>query len=543
MVFQMNRKKWWLGVLSFVLVLGILAGCSSDGDQSAADSQTDSSSGQSNQGGVLKVAIGSDPQTLDWMATSDTLAKMIGMNIFEPLFGYNRDFEVKPMLAESYDVSSDGKSYTIKLRKGVRFHNGSTMKAKDVVASLKRWARPAISGPGAETFKHVEDVKAVDDDTVRIDLKDQYKLLIENMATLKNAMVVLPADIADAAGDDKLKDDQLIGTGPYQLKEWKSGQEVTLQRFKDYTPRDKDHGGALAGKKTAHLDEIQFQVVKDPQVRMDGMVTGKYDYAEKLPFDLYQTIKSHENIQPVTFADGYLTLMLNQSRPPFDNVNVRKAVNAALDKKSIGQAVYGNPKFYALNGALFSKDQKSLHVEKGTEGYQAYDLKKAKQLLKEAGYDGKPIDLLAAPSKDDHYKMAQIAAQQLKKAGFNVRVKSQEWATLLDTQEDKKGWDMMAMGWSPRFSPPELNMLTTNSDASGWYQSKKWNTLLNKWGETTDSAEKQKILGEMNQTVYDEMPFIKILDRTELDAINTRVKGFQIWGGGQGFWNVSLGRK
>jgi peptide/nickel transport system substrate-binding protein len=527
--------------LSFVLVLGVLAGCRGEGDQTAANgNQGGSSSGQTKQGGVLKVAIGSDPQTLDWMATSDTLAKMIGMNIFEPLFGYNQDFEVKPMLAESYDVSSDGKTYTIKLRKGVHFHNGSTMKAEDVVASLKRWGRPAISGIGAETFEHVKDVKAVDDETVRIDLKDEYKLLIENMAALKNAMVVLPADIANAAGDDKLTDDQLIGTGPYQLKELKSGQEVTLQRFKDYTPRDQDNGGTLAGIKTPHLDEIQFQVVKDPQVRVDGMVTGKYDYAEKVPFDLYKTIQSHHDLQPITFMDGYLTLMLNQSRPPFDNVKVRKAVNAALDKKSIGQAVYGNPKFYELNGALFSKDQKSLYVEKGTEGYQAYDPKKAKQLLKEAGYEGESIDLAAAPSKDDHYKMAQIAAQQLRKVGFNVRVKSQEWATLLNTQEDKKGWKMMAMGWSPRFSPTELTMLTPDSFESGWYQGKRWESLLDQWGATTDADQQKKILGEMNQLVYDEMPFIKILDRTQLDAISTRVKGFQAWGGGQKFWNVSL---
>lgn len=538
-MFLVNYRKWLLSILGIILVVGVLGGCSSNGEKNA--STKDSQSSHTKQGGVLKTAIQADPETLDWMSTSDSLARNVSWHIFEPLFGLDKDFKVRPMLAQNYKVSKDGKRYTIHLRKNVKFHDGSIMKAEDVVASLKRWRRPAISSIGSDTFKHIRDIKAIDDNAVQIDLKDVYKPLMSNLAAVKEPMVVIPAKIANKAGDNKLKNDQLIGTGPYKFKEWKRGQEITLTRFKDYASRDENWGG-LAGKKTAYLDEIQFNVVKDPQVMLDGLNTGEYNYISKVPKDLYQTIKGKGDIKPETFMDGYLTLMLNQSRPPFNDVRMRKAVNYALDKKAIAKAVYGDPKFYELDGSLFFPEQKSLYTKEGTEGYSAYNPKKAKQLLKEAGYHGKPIRLIAASDHDDHYKMAQVAAQQLKEVGFNVKIEGLEWATLLERNQHKNDWEIMAQGWSTRFSPTELTMLSLNNYNSGWYKSDKWQSLLNQWVQTSDPSKQKELLAKMNKTVYQEMPFIKIVDRTQLDVNSAKVQGFESFIG-QNFWNTWLSSK
>src|SRR5690606_10074555 len=125
---------------------------------------------------------------------------------------------VRPMVADSYEVSSDKKTYTIKLREGLKFHDDSPVTAEDVVASIKRWCK--ISGGGQETFKHIDDVTADGESTVVIKLKDVFTPLISNLADTKQSLIVIPAKVAEAAGDKPLNDDQIIGTGPYQFEKW-----------------------------------------------------------------------------------------------------------------------------------------------------------------------------------------------------------------------------------------------------------------------------------------------------------------------------------
>src|SRR5690625_1592680 len=328
------------------------------------------------------------------MYTAATATRDVGWHIFESLFALDRDYKVRPMIAEDYEVSEDQTLYTITIRPDVKFHNGTTVTVDDVVASIERWRN--VSGVGEIADEFIESIKIVDESTIEIKLHEVYNSLLDDFAAPKSALMIIPAEIAKEAGEEPLQPSQLIGTGPFKFEKWDRGNEIVLTKFDDYSARYETDWGGLTGKKVAHYDEIQFQIVKDPQVAINGVKTGLYDYAESIAADLVEVIKNDPTIESVTYINGYSTITPNKARAPFDDLKVRQALNYALDKKTIAKAVYGNDEFYQLDGALFAPEQKELYSEKGTEAYFAYNPEKAKQLLNDSNYNGETLKVMYA---------------------------------------------------------------------------------------------------------------------------------------------------
>ena len=526
-----KRNNVMKALLGLLLIAG-LAGCSNDKDTSktAGEEQT----GNPVTSETLKVAYTSDPDTLDWSYTGATATRDVAWHIFEMLFALDKDFVAQPMLAESYEVSEDGKTYTIKIREGVKFHDGSTLNAQDVVASIERWRN--VSSVGKTTTKYMEAVTAPSENVVEVKLNTPYNNLIADFVAPKSALMIIPAKIAEAAGEQPLSPEQVIGTGPYQFDKWERGQAITLKKFADYSSREEDWGG-LTGKKTAYFNEIKFMIVKDSQVVLNGLKTGLYDYGQGIPTDLNEVVEGTPNVDTVTYLNGYSTITPDKSEAPFNDLKVRQALNHALDKETIAAAAYGSDKFYSLDGALFVPEQKTLYSEKGSEDYLAYDKELAKKLLDESSYNGEVLKVVYSNNTEEYQKIAQVAKQQLEEVGFKVELISYEWATYLEKWGDASNWDLVVIGWSTRFSPNELGMLVQENESSGWYASERWNEQMARWGDATTPEEKKEILTEMNQTVNDELPFIKIANITTLDIKSSNIKEYDNWLG-QRFWNT-----
>ncbi|QAA21640.1 ABC transporter substrate-binding protein [Sporolactobacillus terrae] len=520
---RMNRFICLIIGLTLVFTL---VGCGSQ-----ASDQTDSAP---TKGGTLKVAYASEPDTLDWSFTSATATRDIGWNIFETLFALDKNYTIKPLLATGYKVSSDKKTYTITLRKHVPFQDGSVMSADDVIASLDRWRK--VSSVGQITNSYIKKVSKLNDQTLRVDLKTPYSSFIESMSAPKSALAIIPEKIAKQALDQPLNTKQLIGTGPYQFAKWDKGQKIELKRFKKYASRKETNWGGLTGKKTAYFDKIDYLIVKDTTVRQNGLKTGLYDYAQGIPSDLYDTLKNSKQVAPVTYINGYSTLTPDKSEPPFNDLKARQALNAALNKKAIAQATYGNQKFYQLDGALFDPSQKQLYTKEGTAGYLAYNKAKAKRLLKESSYDGKPLTIIYSNDNDNYKRIAEIVKQQMEEVGFKVNLVPYEWTTFLAKWKDPKNWDLEVVGWSTRFSPSELGMLVLNSNNSGWYESQKWSSLLTQWGKADTDVQRKAVLKQMNETVYSELPFYKIANESSFDLRSTKLH-YDSWLG-ERFWNT-----
>lgn len=533
----MRTKKNYKVILTMIGLLVILGlmGCANEksGTTDKVNGETDA--GEPVNGGTLNVAFAADPDTIDWMYTAATATRDVGWHIFETLFALDKDYATKPMLAEDYEISEDKKVYTIKVREGVNFHDGTILTAEDVVASIERWRK--VSPVGVIANEYIDKVVVSSEFELEVHLTEPYIPLLADFAAPKAALIILPAEIAEEAGEQPLSPEQLIGTGPYQFEKWDRGAEILLSKFSDYTARDETDWGGLTGKKTAYFDEVKFLIVKDAQVMINGLKTGIYDYAQTIPTDLYEVIEATPNIDPVTYLNGYSTITPDKSEAPFDDLKVRQALNFALDKEAIAKATYGTEQFYSMDGALFDPEQVDIYSDKGSDQYLIHDKDQAKKLLEESSYNGEELTIMYSNNSEDYKKISQIAKQQLEEVGFKIELVSYEWATYLEKWTDPDNWDLVVVGWSTRFSPNELGMLAIDSQSSGWYNSERWTDQLSKWGHAETPEVKKEILTEMNQTVSDELPFIKIANTISLDIKSEELKEYDNWLG-QRFWNT-----
>ncbi|MFJ6414694.1 ABC transporter substrate-binding protein [Terribacillus saccharophilus] len=524
----MNKK--------FALILfGLMATIALFGCSSNSSSSSGASGGEPVEGGDLNVAMTADPDTLDWMYSGESATRKIGWHIYEGLFALDHDYQVRPLLADDYTVSDDKKTYTITLRDGLKFHNGQDVTAEDAKASIDRWLK--VSSVGKITASHIDSVEATDDLTLVITLNDPYTALLTDMSAPKASAVILPADIAAAAGEQPLTNEQLIGTGPFKFDSWKRGNEIVLSKFEDYQSREEEDWGGLTGKKTAYLDTIHFKIVKDPQVMLNGLKTDLYDYVQSIPLDLYDVVDTTQNVEPAISSNGYSVITPDKSEAPFDDIKVREALHAALDKEAIAKATYGNSEFYNLDGALFTPDQTALYSDENIDNFEAFDQDEAKKLLEESSYDGQAVEIIFSNDHAEYKKIAEIAEQQLEAVGFNVELESYEWATYLEKWSDGANWDMVVVGWSPFFSPNQAGVVSQDSNSSGWYNSERWQELIAQWGEAEDEAAQQEILAELNKTIYDELPFEKVSNLSTLDARTSKLQDYDDWYGPR-FWNT-----
>src|SRR5712691_2156851 len=217
----MSRLTGPCGVAALALVLLLAAG-----PPLAAQDQPKA-------GGVFKAAMIGEPPTLDLHTTTAVIVQQITWHIYETLFTYDRQYNAVPMLVDTHTVTDNGRTYLFKLRRGVKFHNGKELTSADVVASLKRWGR--LATPGKAAWRNVEGLEAKDPYTVAMYLKEPSGSLFMGLARPNNGAVIYPKEIAEAAGDNAVK--EYVGTGPFRFVEHKPDRHVSVARFKDYAAR------------------------------------------------------------------------------------------------------------------------------------------------------------------------------------------------------------------------------------------------------------------------------------------------------------------
>jgi peptide/nickel transport system substrate-binding protein len=483
------------------------------------------------KGGVVNVATVGEPPTLDPMASTADLVGIITQHFFETLFTFDKNWKVTPLLAESLpEVSEDGKVYTIKLRQGVTFHDGSAMTSEDVLASLKRWTE--VASRGKQTGTYIEKMEALDPSTVRITLKVPYAPLLALLSFNNAAAVIMPSEKME----NPLKEP--VGTGPYKLKERKPDQYIQLVRFDGYKSRPGEPDG-YGGARKQFLDEIRFVPVPDPNTRIEGAISGQYDYVDALPVEAYDRLKNQKATQPVLMKPfGWPVFVLNTKEGLMSNLDARTAVRTALSMEDMMTAAFGNPEFFALNAAMYPKDY-AWYTTAGTEGrYNVADAEKAKALLKKAGYDGKkPLRILTSRQYEFHYKMAQVAAEYLKQAGFVVDMQVVDWATLTQRRAEPGLWDIY-ITHSPFLPEPALIGLLAES-SPGWWSTPARKAAVDAFNSESDPQKRIALWAGVQKAIYDETPSIKIGDFNALAAQSPKLAGVTPapW---PYFWNATV---
>jgi peptide/nickel transport system substrate-binding protein len=490
---------------------------------------------QPRMGGVLKAAMIGEPPSLDLHTTTAVITQQIAWHVFETLYTYDAQFNPIPMLAESHVVSDAGRRDTIKLRQGVRFHNGKEMTSADVAASLTRWGR--ISTPGKQIWKIVEAVEARGPYEVVIHLKEPTGSLLHALARPNSGAGIYPKEIIDAAGENPVK--EFIGTGPFRFVEHKPDRHIKLARFKDYAARTEPPDG-YGGKRTAWVDEILFIPVPEVAVRLAGVETGEYHYGQQIKQDQYDRVKTMAGVSPrVIKPSGWTTAVFNHKQGLMTDKRLRQAFQAALDMEPILAAGFGHKDFYRLDGALAYPEQPAWHTKFGTELYNQKNRTKARQLLKQAGYAGQPVRWITTKEYEWMYRNALVAKQQLEEAGFKIDLQVVDWATLVQRRNKPELWDVFSTGFT--FSADVALATAVQCNWPGWWCQEDKERALDALLKESDQKKRKLYWDRVQQIFYEDAGRIKFGDYFTLDVVRNEVRGFQstpeLF-----FWNVWLAR-
>src|SRR5699024_5695275 len=376
--------------------------------------------GEDSSSNELNVAYASEPTTLDNHLTTSYDTVNVTRNIYESLVTFDSDYEIQPMLAESWEESDDGKTITFDLREGVKFHNGEDLEAEDVIASMNRWLE--ISGEGQDKFEDAK-FKELDDYTVELELDEPFSLALNLLAYDGGAKpVIMPKEIIDEAGEDDIE--EYVGTGPFKFEEWEQDQYIHFSKFDDYEPVGEEEDG-LSGDKEAMVDDLYFHYISDEQTRISGLQTQEYDVVESIPYDSVDQVENDETIELETAPKQMLNIYFNKKEGLFSDEDARKAIMVGINNEDLLNGAFSAPDYFELNNNIMMEHQKDQwDSQVGEDLYNKNDVDEAKDLLEDANYDGEEVSILVGTDKDYIYDGAIVLQQELEDMGINTELKA-----------------------------------------------------------------------------------------------------------------------
>jgi peptide/nickel transport system substrate-binding protein len=396
--------------------------------------------------------------------------------VWDTLYGVNDRLEPSPQMAEGHTVSSDGLTWTFKLREGLRFHDGAPVLAKDVVASITRWMPRDPMGQMIRAIQ--QELVAVDDRTFRWVLRSPYPKLIYALGKTNTPILfIMPERIART--DPFTQITEYIGSGPMRFlrNEWVPGAKAVFGKFDQYVPRN-EPANWLAGGKRILVDRLEWIVMPDPATASAAIQNGEIDWWENPITDLVPILRRNRNIA-VDIADplGNIgSFRMNHLHPPFNSQKVRQAVLAAMSQEDYMRALVGddNNLWRSLPG--FFTPGTPGYTEAGGDilkGPRNMDL--AKRLLQEGGYRNEPVVCVVAQDQPLTKAMGDVTADLLKRMGMNVDFVATDWGTTgqrraMKNPPNQGGWSMFHT-WhagADCVNPAAYNAVRANG-ADAWF--------------------------------------------------------------------------
>ena len=472
------------------------------------------------QGGVLRVALTASAPTLDPHAGTHLAIREIGFHLFENLLTFDAKFQIVPQLAERWEVSADGKVYTFHLRQGVKFHNGREMTAEDVKASVDRFRAIA---PRRNELEDMEKIEVTGPATVRATLKRVNAAFLAAIANPICQLAILPKEAVEGKPINKA---DIVGTGPYKFTEWIPDRWVRVTRFADYRPEGKVDVGGLGGARHGYPEEIRFIPVPEPGARVAGLQTGEYGFADFLPSASMPQLTGDRSLRVVRLGpQNYPTVYFNHTGK-FKNLKLRQAVQSALNMDEIMQVANDgdgrvDPGFYFKEQVWYSTAGGTLYNQKNPA--------KAKQLLKEAGYNGEPVVFVTNTSYDYMYKAAQVIQEQLKKIGMTVTLGVYDWPGSLAVRKDMTKWDLFTSSHSTRFDPSANDFYFREKTTFFGYKNPKMEGLLDKASAATKFEERFRIYEEVQRLAYEDVALLKLYDHYTWQGHSAKLQGYTPW--------------
>lgn len=481
-------------VLSALLSVMMLAACSTG-------QRVDLGDGAS---GNLIAAIAGEPDQLDPHKTTAYFSFEVLENIYDTLVEPDENLEMQPALAQSWEVSPDQLTWTFRLRPDVTFHDGSPFTADDVVFSYRRIIDEELSN--VDKFSAVADVTAPDPMTVVIRLDRPTPNLLTNLGGFKGMAIVSRQNVESGQIASNP-----VGTGPFAFTGQKSGDSITLTANNNY----------WAG--APKVPGVTFRFISEPSTALSALQAGEVDWTDSVPTQRVAQLESDDSLHlAVTPSNDYWYLALNEAKPPWNDVRVRQAIAYGIDRDAIVQATsYGTA---ALN---------QLAIPQGNPWFSpydtySYDLDKAKSLLDEAGAQPERLDMLVTSEYPETVTAAQIIADNLAPLGITVNIRTVDFATWLDEQNNGN-FDMLMMGWLGNIDPDDFYYAQHHTEGTSnaqKFSDPEVDRLLDAGRVETDRDARADYYARAAGLIADKVSYIYLYNPSVIQAWNTALTGY-----------------
>ena len=466
---------------------------------------------------VLRFVPQANLSSLDAVAGTQYVVRNASLLIWDTLFGVDSNLVPKPQMAEGYEMTDGNKTWTIKLRSGLKFHDGEPVLSKDVVASLNRWmARDTM---GQRIKASLDAIEALDDRTVRIRLNKPFPKMLFALGK-SNAPVaeIMPERIAKTDPFQLIT--EYVGSGPMVFKksEWVPGSSAVFEKFAGYEPRQ-ETADWLSGGKRMMFDRIEWLILPDDATKAAALQNGEVDWWENPVPDLVPLLKRNRNIN-VDISDplGNIgSFRINHLHPPFNDLRVRRAVMMALSQEDYMRAVVGDDALWKPLPSFFTPGTDAYNEEGGDllKGPRRYD--EAKKLLAEAGYKGETIVLCVATDVQITKAQGDVTADLLSKIGMKVDYQALDWGTVgarraKKDPPDKGGWHIFHT-WhagADCINPAPYTAFDAGGDKAwfGWPKSDAVQAGIAQWYDAPDAAAEKTAMVVCNKAAMEYVTYI-----------------------------------
>ncbi len=462
---------------------------------------------------VLKFVPQANLSSMDAVAGTQYVVRNAALMVWDTLYGVNAKLEPQPQMCEGHEASADLKTWTFKLRAGLKFHDGETVTTRDVLASLQRWMVRDTMGQIIKA--RLDALEAIDDRTFRFRLNKPFAKMLFALGKNNAPMaLIMPERIAKT--DPFKLISEYVGSGPMKFNtgEWVPGSKAVFEKFTDYSVRP-EPGEWLAGGKRMYFDRIEWMIPSDAATAGAALQNGEVDWWETPLPDLIPLLKRNRNIS-LDIADPFGnigSLRFNHLQPPFNDVRARRAVLMALSQADYMQAVVGeNPDLWKETASYFTPGTAD-YTEEGGEilkGKRDYD--GAKKLLAEAGLLGAKVTLVVAMDVAITKAEGEVTADLLKKIGFDVDFVATDWGTVGARRAKKDppaqgGWNIFHT-WhagADCINPAPYTALDAGGDKAwfGWPKSDAVQQGIAQWYDAADNAAEKRAIAAINRASFD----------------------------------------
>lgn len=463
---------------------------------------------------TLRIGIAEDPDILDPSIGRTYVGRIVFSAFCDKLFDIDEKLNIVPQLALSHETSADGKEMTIKLRPGVKFHDGEPLDAEAAKFSIERHMTLPTSFRKSE-LASVDHVEVVDPLTIKLVLKTPYSPLIAQL-TDRSGMMVSPKAAKEAGDKFGLHP---VCAGPYKFVERVQQDRMVFEKFGDYWNKD-----------NIHIDRVVFLPIVDATVRLANLKSGGLDLIERVLATDIKDVRADPKLVLSTAPElGYLGLTVNIGNdkakgPLSQSAKVRQALDLSIDREALNQVVF-NGEFTPGNQWVSPTHpyyQKAFPV-------RGRDIAKAKALLKEAGVTTPVTVDYMIPKGAENEAVAQVVQSMAAEAGFDIKIRAIEFATTFK-QAQAGEFQIFQINWSGRIDPDGNSYIFMRSKApqnDGGYANPEADKLMEDGRATSNVEERKAIYAKLTKILLDDLPIIYIYHRTLLIAHTTKLQGYK----------------